>query len=154
MDMETMALSSTLPSRKHRDRHEADPTERPVLTDPRDALYKAERFAQWSEQTPDDHFESVIHGAYFAMFHAARAALLAVQGTASTKHGRVAASFAQLSAAQDTAAQASVLAKARDLHANAHHGTEDLTQEGQALRAQMRPFLALCAGLVEERARA
>jgi hypothetical protein len=49
-------------------------------------------------------------------------------------------------------AQARVLAKVRDLHARAHHGTEDLTRQGQALRAQVRPFLALYARLVEERA--
>jgi hypothetical protein len=36
--------------------------------------------------------------------------------------------------------------------AGAHHGYEDLTEQGKALRAQMRPFLALCAGLVGERA--
>ena len=59
-------------------------TERPVLTDAGDALAKAERFAELSEQTADDGFETVIHGAYFAMFHAARAALLAVEGRAST----------------------------------------------------------------------
>jgi uncharacterized protein (UPF0332 family) len=125
-----------------------------VLVHARDALAKAERFAQWSEQTPDDDFEGVIHGAYYAMFHAARAALLAIQGTASTRHAGVGASFAQMSATQDVRVQPSVLAKARDLHAKAHYGSEDLTEQGQALRAQMRPFLALCARLVEERARA
>jgi uncharacterized protein (UPF0332 family) len=127
--------------------------QRPVLVYARDVLAKAERFAEMSEQAADGGFESVIHGAYFAMFHAARAALLAAQGTASTKHGSVATAFAQIRAEQDLGAQASVLAKARDLHAKAHHGTEDLTEQGTALRAQVRPFLALCAGLVEERAR-
>ena len=72
--------------------------ERPVLVHARDALDKAERFAELSEQTPDDRFEGVIHGAYHAMFHAARAALLAVQGTASTNHARVGATFAQMGA--------------------------------------------------------
>jgi uncharacterized protein (UPF0332 family) len=149
-----MAFSSTLSSRKPQDRADADLTRGRVPTNPRDALGKAERFAELSEQAPDDGFESVIHGAYFAMFHAARAALLAVQGAASTKHGQVAASFARMSAKQDLREPASVLAKARDLHARAHHGTRDLTGQGQALRAQMRPFLALCARLVEERTRA
>ena len=126
--------------------------QRPVLADPHDALDKAERFADLSEQTPDDAFESVIHGAYFAIFHAARAALLAVEGTASTNHGGVAASFAQMGGRPDLCAEPRLLAKARDLHANAHHGYENLTEQGRALRAQMRPFLALCARLVEERA--
>lgn len=127
---------------------------RPVLVHAHDALAKAERFAEMSEQAAANGFESVIDGAYFAMFHAARAALLAAQGRASTKHGSVATALAQMGAEQDLGTQASVLAKARDLHAKAHHGTRDLTEQGQALRAQMRPFLALCAGLVAERARA
>ena len=127
---------------------------RPVLAHPHDALAKAERFAQMSEQAAANVFESVIHGAYFAMFHAARAALLAAQGTASTRHGSVATALAQMGAQQDLGAQASVLAKARDLHAKAHHDTRDLTEQGRALRAQMRPFLALCTRLVEERTRA
>jgi hypothetical protein len=54
-------------------------------------------------------------------------------------------------AQQTLGPEASVLTKARDLHADAHHGTEDLTTESQALRTQMRPFLALCVGLVEQR---
>jgi hypothetical protein len=57
-------------------------------------------------------------------------------------------------AEQDLGAPANVLAKARDLHARAHHGTENLTKQGQALRAQMRSFLALCTRLVEARSRA
>ena len=51
--------------------------QRPVLADAHDALAKAERFAEMCEQAADEGFESVIYGAYFAMFHAARAALLA-----------------------------------------------------------------------------
>jgi hypothetical protein len=86
---------------------------RPVLVDAHDALAKAERFAEMSEQASASGFESVIHGAYFAMFHAARAALLAAHGKASTKHGSVATALAQLGAEQDLGTQASVLAKAR-----------------------------------------
>ena len=127
--------------------------QRPVSVHAHDALAKAEQFAEMSEQAADNGFESVIHGACFAMLHAARAALLAAQGTASTKHGSVATAFARIGAEQDLGAQTSVLAKARDLHVKAHHGTEDLTEQGTALRAQMRPFPALCAGLVEERAK-
>jgi uncharacterized protein (UPF0332 family) len=87
-----------LPDHTNRGGRQMDLTGRPVLTNARDALDKAERFADLSEQTPDEAFESVIHGAYFAMFHAARAALLAVQGTASTDHARVGATFAQMAA--------------------------------------------------------
>ena len=141
-----------LPDHTNRGGRQMDLTGRPVLTNARDALDKAERFADLSEQTPDEAFESVIHGAYFAMFHAARAALLAVQGTASTDHARVGATFAQMAAKLNVDVRPSLLAKARGLHAGAHHGYEDLTEQGKALRAQMRPFLALCAGLVGDRA--
>jgi uncharacterized protein (UPF0332 family)/predicted nucleotidyltransferase len=130
--------------------------ERPVLQHARDALNKAERFAELSEETPDDRFEGVIHGAYYAMFHAARAALLAVQGTASTKHGRVVAPFARMVERRKLGQEASDLAQtltdASELRAGADYGPDDLTREGQALHARMRPFLALCGRLVEERA--
>jgi uncharacterized protein (UPF0332 family)/predicted nucleotidyltransferase len=130
--------------------------ERPVPQHARDALDKAERFAELSEETPDDRFEGVIHGAYYAMFHAARAALLAVQGTASSKHGRVVATFGRMVARRKLGQEASDLAQtltaAYELRAGADYGPDDLTREGQALRAQMRPFLALCGRLVEERA--
>ena len=67
--------------------------ERPVLEHAQVALGKAERFARAVAGTPDDRFEGVVHGAYYAMFHAARAALLAVEGSASTNHGRVVETF-------------------------------------------------------------
>jgi predicted nucleotidyltransferase/uncharacterized protein (UPF0332 family) len=132
--------------------------ERPVLTHARDALDKAQRFAGQAEQTPDASFEGVIHGAYYAMFHAARAALLAVQGTASTNHGRVVATFARMMERRKLGREASDLAEtlalAHELRADADYSNKDLTEQGKALRARMRPFLALCAQLVEERARA
>jgi predicted nucleic acid-binding protein len=70
--------------------------ERPILQHARVALGKAERFAELSHGTPDDRFEGVIHGAYYAMFHAARAALLAVEGSATTNHGRVVETFGRM----------------------------------------------------------
>lgn len=131
--------------------------ERPVLEHARDALDKAERFAGQAEQAMPEAYETVVHNSYYAMFHAARAALLAVQGTASTKHGRVVATFARMverrKLGQEASDLAALLAEAYKLRAEADYRTEDLTAQGQALRAQMRPFLALCAGLVEERAK-
>jgi uncharacterized protein (UPF0332 family)/predicted nucleotidyltransferase len=132
--------------------------ERPVLEHARDALDKAERFAELSEQTSDARFEGVIHGAYYAMFHAARAALLAAQGRASTSHGRAVAAFARMVERRKLGQEASDLAQALSdaykLRADADYRSVDLTKQGKALRAQMRPFLALCTKLVEERARA
>ncbi len=104
------------------------------------------------EQAADNGFESVIHGAYFAMFHAARAALLAVQGTASTNHGRC--SHLRADGERRIWHTGERLAEVCAICMRMRYGTEDLTEQGQALRAQMRPFLALCAGLVAERARA
>jgi len=130
--------------------------ERPVLEHARDALDKAERFAELSEETSDNRFEGVIHGAYYAMFHAARAALLAVQGRASTNHGQVVATFARMvkrrKLGQEATDLAATLTEAYKLRAEADDRTVvDLTAQGQALRARMRPFLALCAKLVEQR---
>jgi uncharacterized protein (UPF0332 family)/predicted nucleotidyltransferase len=132
--------------------------ERPVLQHARDALEKAERFAELSEETSDNRFEGVIHGAYYAMFHAARAAILAVQGRASTNHGQVVATFVRMVQrrrfGQEATDLAATLTEAYKLRAEADYRTVvDLTEQGQALRAQMRLFLALCAGLVEERAK-
>lgn len=130
--------------------------ERPVLQHAHDAMAKAERFAALSEQTQDASFEGVIHGAYYAMLHAARAALIAIQGTASTNHGRVVASFGRMVERRKLGAEACGLARvfadAYELRADADYSNKDLTEQGQTLRAQMRPFLALCAGLIEQRA--
>jgi predicted nucleotidyltransferase/uncharacterized protein (UPF0332 family) len=131
--------------------------ERPVLRHAQDALDKAERFAGQAEQAVPAAYETVVHNSYYAMFHAARAALLAVQGTASTQHGRAVASFARMverrKLGQEAGDLAATLTQAYKLRATADYTNVDLTAQGQALRSQMRPFLALCARLVEERAR-
>jgi uncharacterized protein (UPF0332 family) len=126
--------------------------ERPVLQHARAALAKAERFADLSGETPDDRFEGVIHGAYYAMFHAARAALLAVEGSASTNHGRVVETFKQttrrrrLQGGRDHAA---ALANAFELRMEADYGDEDLTEAGRQLRAGLPRFLDFCRTLVD-----
>jgi predicted nucleotidyltransferase len=129
--------------------------ERPVLEHARDALDKAERFATQAERAVPEAYETVVHNSYYAMFHAARAALLAVQGTASTKHGTVVATFGRMVAKQKLGVHArdlgEALTQAHKLRAGADYGKEDLTEEGVALRAQMRPFVAFCTRLVEER---
>ena len=63
--------------------------ERPVLEHARDALSKAKRFAEQAARALPQAYETVVHSSYYAMFHAARAALLVLEGTASTNHGRV-----------------------------------------------------------------
>jgi uncharacterized protein len=68
--------------------------ERPVLEHARTALAKAERYADQAAQALPQAHETVVHNSYCTMFHAARAALLAVEGSASTNHGRVVETFA------------------------------------------------------------
>lgn len=129
--------------------------ERPVLQHARDALVKAERFAELSAGTPDDRFEGVIHGAYYAMFHGARAALLAVEGSASTKHGRVVDAFTGLVKRRfrfEAAGHAAALIRAYRHRIKADYGNEDLTATGRRLRARVAPFLAFCRQLVDRQA--
>jgi uncharacterized protein (UPF0332 family) len=128
--------------------------ERPVLEHARDALAKAERFGELAVQTPDERFEGVIHGAYYAMFHAARAALLALKGTASTNRGRVVDTFAQSVTRRQldppAADCAAALSEAYKLRIEADYGSKDLTEAGRRLREQVAPFLALARSLVDQ----
>ncbi|MGH6899986.1 MAG: nucleotidyltransferase domain-containing protein [Geminicoccaceae bacterium] len=129
--------------------------ERPVLQHARVALGKAERFAELSHETPDDRFEGVIHGAYYAMFHAARAALLAVEGSASTNHGRVVDTFARMVKRRRTKAErghAAALKAAFEFRMEADYGNDDLTEAGRELRAQVGSFLEFCRDLVDSAA--
>jgi len=128
--------------------------ERPVLEHARDALGEAERFAELAFGTPDDRFEGVVHGSYYAMFQAARAALLALEGTASTNHGRAVDTFArsvrrrQLDPPATDCATA--LSEAFELRIEADYGNKDLTEAGRRLREQVAPFLALARRLVDQ----
>jgi hypothetical protein len=63
--------------------------ERPVLEHARVALDKAERFATQAAETAPHSYETIVHNSYYAMFHAARAALLAVESSAGTNYGQV-----------------------------------------------------------------
>jgi uncharacterized protein len=126
--------------------------ERPVLQHARTAMDKAERFAELSHETPDDRFEGVVHGAYYAMFHAARAALLALEGSASTNHGQVVKAFKQAMRRRRIKGgreHAAALAGAAELRMKADYGHEDLTEAGRSLRGQVRPFLEFCRRLVD-----
>jgi uncharacterized protein len=126
--------------------------ERPVLEHARDALAKAERFAAQAEQAVPEAYETIVHNSYYGMFHAARAALLAVEGTASTNHGRVVDAFARMVKRGRFGASArgcaTILNEAYELRAQADYGSEDLTKAGRRLRERVAPFLALCRSMV------
>jgi uncharacterized protein (UPF0332 family)/predicted nucleotidyltransferase len=128
--------------------------ERPVLEHARDALAKAERFATQAEQALPEAYETVVHNSYYAMFHAARAALLAAEGTASTNHGRVVDAFARMVKRDKLGATAracaTTLEQAYELRAQADYGSEDLTSAGRRLRRRLAPFLALCRSMVDQ----
>ncbi len=126
--------------------------ERPVLEHARTALAKAERCAELAAETADERFEGVIHGAYYAMFHAARAALLAVDGSASTNHGRVVETFERMVRRRRpgrAAIRLRLFSDAYKLRAEADYGSKDLTDAGRQLRERVAPFLVLCVNLVE-----
>ena len=127
--------------------------ERPVLQHARVALDKAERFAGQAAQALPTAYETVVHNSYYAMFHAARAALLAVEGTASTNHGRVVEAFGRMvrkrKLGKEAVDLAGVLKKAYNLRADADYKNVDLTEEGRQLRERVGSFLALCRAQVE-----
>jgi predicted nucleotidyltransferase/uncharacterized protein (UPF0332 family) len=129
---------------------EAPMIERPVLQHARVALGKAERFAAQADQAVPQAYETIVHNSYYAMFHAARAALLAVEGLASTNHGRVVETFKQMvkrRRSKPGRAHATTLESAFQLRMKADYGDEDLTEAGRQLRLQVGPFLGFCRKL-------
>jgi predicted nucleotidyltransferase/uncharacterized protein (UPF0332 family) len=127
--------------------------ERPVLRHAQVALDKAERFAAQAAQAVPQAYETIVHNSYYAMFHAARAALLAVQGSASTNHGRLVETFARMvrrRRLKGGAERAAALESAAELRMKADYGNEDLTEAGRQLREQAGGFLDVCRGLVDK----
>jgi uncharacterized protein len=126
--------------------------ERPVLEHARAAMAKAERYAEQAAQALPQAYETVVHNSYYAMFHAARAALLAVDGNASTNHGRVIGAFRDLVRRRRPgwAARglARTLANAYKLRIEADYGSKDLTRAGRRLRERVPRFLDLCRDLI------
>jgi uncharacterized protein len=126
--------------------------ERPVLEHGRAALAKAERYAEQAAQVAPQAYETVVHNSYYAMFHAARAALLAVDGNASTNHGRVVGAFEDMvrrrRLGRTARGLAQTLADANKLRVEADYGSEDLTEAGRQLRERVPPFLHLYRRLI------
>jgi uncharacterized protein (UPF0332 family)/predicted nucleotidyltransferase len=128
--------------------------ERPVLEHARAAMAKAERYAEQAAQAVPEAYETVVHNSYYAMFHAVRAALLAVEGSASTNHGRVVETFARMIKQKRLGKIAQglgrTLSRAYKLRAEADYGSKDLTRSGRRLRQRIAPFLDFVRELVEQ----
>ena len=129
--------------------------ERPVLDHARAALGKVRRYADQAAQARPQAYETVIRSSYYATFHAARAALLAVEGSASTNHGRVVEAFSRMAERRRDkriGGHAATLKAARELWIQADYGDDDLTEAGRQLREQVAPFLDCCRKIVDQRA--
>ena len=114
-----------------------------------DNLAKAERFAALARKTDPADYEGVIHAAYYAMFHLARAALMAAKGSAPTKHGRVITSFAALAeqVAPDHGMQhGAALRAAYNLRLTSDYDETagDLSRDAVDLLRRMEEFIVFC----------
>lgn len=128
-----------------------DPGDRAVQH-ARVAMGKAERFAEQAEQALPQAYETIVRNSYYAMFHAARAAPLAVEGSASTNRGQVVRMFKETlrrRRIKGGGEQAAALEGAFELRMKADYGNEDLTEAGPRLRDPVRPFLGFCQKLVD-----
>jgi hypothetical protein len=130
--------------------------ERPVLRHARVALDKAERFAAQAAQAAPQAYETIVHNCHYAMFHAARAALLAIEGSASTDHGRVVETFRKTITRhrmRGGGGPAAALEASSKLRVKAGYSHEDLTEAARRLRDQVGPFLDFAGALWTEQTR-
>lgn len=124
----------------------------PIHDDAAESLSVARRFAGLALKNQPEDFEVVIHAAYYAMHHGARAALLGARGSASTNHGQVLSAFAALAKQRDGTRgpeYSRAPSAAYDLRTLSDYGRagRDLTGDAAALQQQLREFLDYCAEL-------
>lgn len=123
------------------------------MNDAADSMAVALRFAALARKNDPGDYEVVIHTVYYSMHHAARAALLAANGSAPTNHGRVAANFARLARRYDAQAgplHSRALRAAYDLRMISDYGRaqRDLTSDAAELSYRLSSFLDFCQKLV------
>ncbi len=123
------------------------------MSDAADSVAVALRFAALARKNDPVDFEVVIHAAYYSMDHAARAALLAANGSAPTNHGRVTASFARLARQHDAKGgpfHGRSLRAAYDLRMISDYGRaqRDLTSDAVELLHHLSSFLDFCQEIV------
>ena len=122
------------------------------MDDAAESLAVARRFAGLAGKNPPEDYEVVIHAAYYAMHHAARAALLRAHGSASTNHGQVITAFAALAQQHHRAGGAEhsrALSAAYDLRILSDYGRagRDLAGDALVLQQRLTAFLDFCGGL-------
>ncbi len=104
------------------------------------------RFAALARKNDPSDYEVVIHTAYYAMHHAARAALLAARGSAPTNHGRVSAPFVKVAPRHDAdrgPQRSRALRAAYDLRLLSDYGRagRDLSSDAAQLLPELDSFL-------------
>jgi uncharacterized protein (UPF0332 family) len=123
------------------------------MSDAADSMAVALRFAALARKNDPGDYEVVIHTAYYSMHHAARAALLAANGSAPTNHGRVTGTFARFARRHDAQGgplHSRTLRAAYDLRMVSDYGRaqRDLTTDAAELVRHLSSFLDFCQEVV------
>jgi uncharacterized protein (UPF0332 family) len=122
------------------------------MDDAAESMSIARRFAGLAAKNPPEDYEVVIHAGYYAMHHAARAALLRARGSASTNHGQVVTAFAALAKQRHGARgleYSNTMSAAYDLRILSDYGRagRDLTGDAEALKRRLSDFPDYCGKL-------
>lgn len=122
------------------------------MDDTAESMAIACRFAGLARKNEPDDYEVVIHAAYYAMHHAARAALLRARGSSSTNHGHIIAGFAALAKqrhGEEALQYRRLLGAAYDLRVLSDYGRagRDLTGDAAELQRQLGGFLDYREGI-------
>jgi len=116
-------------------------------------LAKAERLLRQAQNlNVADAPESVIHLAYYAMFHAATAVLLKHREKTALTHAGLIGAFGQFAKSRGEKARqhGRALNRAEDLRLQADYGVSyrDLTEAGAKIREEARAFIDFCESVV------
>lgn len=120
-----------------------------MIGDPHRSMILAHRhLAEAQAAKPEVAPSASVHCSYYAMFHAARAVLLHVNGTASTRHGSVLTAFEARADMEgpDMLARARMLRKAYNARLETDYTEQLATSEGKAtVLAHATEFVTYCA---------
>ena len=118
-------------------------------------LAKAERMLRQAQGLNSaDAQESVIHLAYYAMFHAATAVLLRHRDQAALTHSGLIGAFGQFAKGRGESArqQGRALNRAEDLRLQSDYGVSyrDLAEAAAKVREEARAFIDFCTSVANE----